>query len=482
MDILLVDPPYLSLKGLSTDCGYHVGLTGLAAYLRDAGIETAVLMADLLTDFPSKRIWASYDHKDYAAAQRDYLKIANDKNHIIWKRLAEIVKQANPRVVGLSYLTPSQMVIERIAGLIKEVDPEIKIVAGSCHPTFCPEEVMQNPDIDFVIRGEGEIPLLSLVTELKKDSPKWDTVPGIHYRDRDGQLQANPGVDLIDNLDELPFLARELMLHCDYNVYRDHSMVSGRGCPYTCTFCADRKLWGRVRRRSVDNVIKELRHLKDSYKLNLVDFVDGTFTFDRKYLQAFCNAMIDNDLGIKWRCTARYDNLDRDLLKLMKRANCSGLYFGLESGSNRILKLMDKQMTVEDNIKMSKIVHNSGIPSAASILLGLPGESREEMEATLRAMREIKADILDINSYVPLPGAPLYDSMSEEDKEKIDWGKVALKSLDNYFLTSVSRDEFERYLYEAYAIANNLYRKTVIRYMARAPLRFMDRVFTKLRK
>ncbi len=468
---------------MSTDCGYHVGLTGLAAYLRDAGIETAVLMTDLLMDLPSNRIWSSYDYKDYAAAQRNYLRIANDKNHIIWRRLAGIVKQASPTAVGLSYLTPSKMVVERIAGLIKEIDPDIKIIAGSSHPTFCPEEVMQNPDIDFVVRGEGEIPLLSLVKELKKDSPKWDTVQGIHYRDRDGRLQDNLGVDLIKNLDELPFLARDLMLNCDYNVYRDHSMVSARGCPYTCTFCADRRLWGgRVRRRSVDNVIKELKHLKDTYKVNLVDFVDGTFTFDRKYMQEFCNAMIDNDLGIRWRCTARYDNLDRDLLKLMKRANCSGLYFGLESGSNRLLKLMDKKMAVEDNIKMSKMVYDSGILSATSILLGLPGETREEMEATLKLMREVKTDIFDINSYVPLPGTPLYDSMSEEDKEKIDWGKVAMKSLDNYFLTSVSREDFERYLSEASEIANKLHRKTLIRYIAGMPLRFMGGVFKKLWK
>jgi len=483
MDILLVDPPYMSLKGVATDCGYHVGLTSLAAYLRDAGVETAVVMADLLMDLPSRRIWTNYDYKDYAAAQRDYEKIASDKDHFIWKRLTDVVKQTNPAAVGITYLTPSKRVVERVAGLIKEIDRDIKVIAGSSHPTFCPEEVMQNPDIDFIVRGEGEIPLLSLIKESKKDSPKWDMVPGIHYRDRDGQLKSNPGADLIKDLDKLPFLARDLMLNCDYNVYRDHSLASSRGCPYTCTFCADKRLWGgKIRRRSIDNIIKELRHLKGTYKISLVDFVDGTFTYDRKYVQNFCNAMIDNDLDIKWRCAARYDNLDGDLLKLMKRANCSGMYFGLESGSNRLLKLMDKKMTVEDNIKMSQMVYDSGIFSAASILLGLPGESKEEMEATLKLMKSVKTDVFDVNSYVPLPGTTLYDSMSEEDKEKIDWGKVAMKSFDNYFLTGVSRDDFKRYLSEAYEITNKLHRKTLIRYMVKMPFNFISGLFKRLYK
>jgi len=468
MDILLIDPPYRSLKGMPTDSGYNIGLTSLAAYIRNEGIETAVLTGDLLVDLPSTNKWLSMNVKKYAAGQRDYEMIVNDKTHVVWKKLTDIVRQANPIAVGISYLTPLKHVVERIAGLIREIDRDMKIIAGSFHPTFCPEEVMQNPDIDFVIRGEGEIPLLRLVKELKKDSPKWETVPGIHYRDRDGQVQNNPGVDLINNLDELPFPARDLVLNCDYNIYRGHNISTARGCPYTCTFCADRRLWGgKVRRRSVDNVIEELRLLKDTYKISYVEFVDGTFTFDRKYLYTFCNTMINHKLNIEWRCTARYDNLDEELLQLMKQAYCSGLYLGLESGSDRVLKAINKKTTVEQNIKVSKMVYNSGIPSATSIMLGLPDESKEEMEETLKLMKKVKTDIFDVNSYIPLPGTPLYDSMSEEDKKNIDWRKVGLKSFDNYFSKSMSHDDFKRYLSEAYKIANNVRGKTIVRFGAK---------------
>jgi anaerobic magnesium-protoporphyrin IX monomethyl ester cyclase len=485
MAIWLVDPPNTTLKGKTVDRGYNIGLTSLAAYIRNEGIETAVLTGDLLIDLRSANpivamipSWLRVNVEELAAGQRELETIVNDKNHIIWKKLTDVVRQSSPMAVGIAYYTPLKCVVERIAGLIKEIDRDIKIIAGSFHPTFCPDEVMQNPDIDFIVGGEGEIPLLRLVKELKKDSPKWETVPGIHYRDRDGQVRNNPDGAPINNLDELPLPARDLVLNCDYDRYRLHSISTARGCPYTCSFCADRSFWGgRVRRRSVENVIEELRTLKDTYKIKYVDIVDGTFTYDRKYLQAFCNGVIDQKLNIEWRCTARYDNLDEELLQLMKKANCSGMYLGLESGSNRVLKSIDKRETVEEIIEVSKKINDSGILSATSVLLGLPDEGKEDIEATLKLMKKLKTDIFDVNSYIPLPGTPLYDSMSEEEKKNIDWRKVGMKSFENYFSKRMSPDDLQRYRVEAYEIANNLRKKTIVRLGARAIFRSLTGMF-----
>jgi anaerobic magnesium-protoporphyrin IX monomethyl ester cyclase len=483
MDILLIDPPYISLKGMPVDSGYHVGLTSLAAYTRDAGIETAVLMGDLLLDLPAGNKWLSSNLKKYAAGQREYEAIIDDKAHTVWKKMADMVRQAKPMAVGISYLTPLKCVVERIASLTKEISPDIKVIVGSFHPTFCPEEVMQNTDIDFTVIGEGEIPLWQLVQELKKDSPKLANVPGIYYRDGEGQVQSTPRAKLISNLDELPFLARDLVLNCDYNRYRVHSISTGRGCPYTCSFCADRRLWdGKVRRRSVGNVMAELRLLKDTYKLDCIDITDGTFTYDREYLRTFCNTMIDHKLNMKWRCTARYDNLDEDLLRLMKQANCCGLYLGLESGSNRVLKSINKKFTVETIIEVSQMVHDIGIPSATSVLLGLPDEDKEDMAETLQLMKTVKADIFDVNSYIPLPGTPLYEALSEEDKANIDWRKVAYKSFDNYFSKRMSYDDFKRYRSEAYQIADTVRRKTVVRFAVRMVFDFIAGIFKRLKR
>ncbi len=485
MDILLIDPPYISLKGMPIDRGYSIGLTSLAAYLSSEGIETAILMGDVLVDSHRSRVrgllpGVNQDVKKYAAGQRAYEGIVNNKAHAVWKDLANAVRETNPRFVGIAYMTPSKHVVERVAGLVKEINRDIKVIVGSFHPTFCPEEVMQNSDIDFVIRGEGEIPLLQLVKELKNSSHKLETVPSIYYRDKEGKVQSNPGVGLFNNLDELPFPARNLVLDCDYTIYRLHSISTTRGCPYTCAFCADRKLWGgKVRRRSVDSAIKELSLLADAYKINYVDIVDGTFTFDRNYLQAFCRAMIDRKLNIKWRCTARYDNLDKDLIQLMKQSNCHGLYFGLESGSDQVLKSIDKKITVEKIMEVSNLVHDSGILSAASVLLGLPDEGKEDIEKTLELMKKVKTDLLDVNTYIPLPGTPLYDSMTEEDKKLVDWRKAGYKSLDSYFCKRIPLDDFKKYRAEAYSIANSARLKTIVRVGAKTLFNSFARAFTK---
>ncbi|MDD4859649.1 MAG: radical SAM protein [Dehalococcoidales bacterium] len=475
MDILLIDPPYISLKGMSIERGYHVGLTGLAAYLREGGMETAVLSGDLLMGLPAHVLLLNANVRKYAAGQQQYGQIINDKNHFVWKNMADIVRRTNPKLVGISYLTPLRYSVERIAGLVKEIDPRIKVVVGSFHPTFCADDVMQNRDVDFVIRGEGEIPLLSLAQESRKDNPQWETVPGIYYRDSGGQVRRNHDVLPIENLDALPFPARDLVLNCDFNSHRVHSVATARGCPYTCTFCSDRRFWGgKVRRRNVGNVIEEMQLLRKTYRrIDYVDIIDGTFTFDRKYVEAFCNAMTAQKIDLKWRCTARYDNLDEDLLRTMKRAGCCGLYLGLESGSARVLKAIDKKITLEKIVNVSGMVYRSGIASATSVLLGLPEETREDMAETLQLMRKIKTDVFDVNSYIPLPGTPLYDGMSAADRQNIDWRRVSYKSLENYFAKQMPPDEFNGYLSEAYRLANSVRRKTLLRFALRRLLPFI---------
>ena len=262
MDVLLIDPPYISLKGMATDCGYNIGLTSLAAYNRHRGIETGIITGDLLAQ-PEKK-WTNIDYKVYATTQKQYISIVDDKNHLIWKKLAEIIKYDPPKLVGITYYSAMDYVVKKVVRLVKEIDPEMKIVAGAFHPTFLPFEVMQNPDIDFVIRGEGEIPLSTLAIELKKKLPDFSVVPGLYYRDREGKVLHNPDAGLIENLDELPFPARDAVLNCDYKIYRDHCMSSARGCPYLCSFCGDKGLWGgRVRRRQCEFHSKRIKGIKD---------------------------------------------------------------------------------------------------------------------------------------------------------------------------------------------------------------------------
>ena len=486
MDLLIVDPPQLALKGIPTDRAYNVGPASLAAYLRREGMEVAILNGDLLIEArPSNtlqtviREWKT-TAKGLAEGQRMIAAAIDDKGHVIWQKLADVVRKTNPAAVGIPYFTPLMPIVKKVARLVKEINPEIRVIVGAFHPTFCPDEVMQNTDMDFAVVGEGEIALLQLVRELKKGSPRWETVPNIYYRDRHGQVQHNARAPLIADLNGLPFLGRDLVLNCSYEVLRVHTISTARGCPYTCSFCSDRRLWnGKVRRRSVDNVIKEMEYLKDNYKVDFVDFVDGTFTYDRKYLQSFCNTLIERGLDMKWGCTARFDNLDESILRLMKKANCSGMYLGLESGSERMLQAMDKKENVESIIKMSEMIHESGMMSITSVLLGLPYETREDIEATLKLMRRFKTSAFDVNVYIPLPGSPLYDSLDDEDKKNVDWRKVAYKSFDNYFSKVITREDFRKYQVEAYKIADDLRRRSIMRIGAQKMFQSVSRRFQK---
>ena len=244
-------------------------------------------------------------------------------------------------------------------------------------------------------------------------------------------------------------------------------MLTARGCPYRCAFCADKSMWkGKVRRRSIESVIDELRHIKNTYHVELIDFQDGTFTFDRDYVERFCDAVIGNNLKLSWGCTARYDNLDERLIDLMKNAGCSGMYFGLESGSNRMLEAVGKRTTVEQIIEVSDMIYSSGIPSATSVILGLPEEGKQDIEATLSLMQKVKTDIFDVNSYVPLPGSPLFEEMASRDKNGIDWGTAAYKSLDNHFSRVITLDELRGYLLTAYRIADDVRKTTLSRYQS----------------
>jgi len=466
VDILLIEPPYKSLKGVSVDCGYVLSLVSLAAYLRRAGVEAAVLSADLLLELRPQNA-LDLDMAKYAEGQADYERAVQDPGHPVWVRLAEQIRECRPRAVGVTYVTPVKYAVARVAEVVKGVDPEILVVAGGHHPTFCPGEVLGDPHIDLVVRGEGETPLLLAMQRLLSGSRNWEGLPGVSFRAADGGVRSTPDAPLIADLDELPIPARDAVLGCDYSRFRGHFLSTARGCPATCAFCCDRNLWHRkVRRRSVGSVMEEWRHLRETYDVSFVDITDGTFTYDPRYVRAFCERLIEDGIGMRWRCTARFDNLDRETLRLLRKANCVALYFGLESGSSRVLEQVKKGTNLEQIRRVSRLVREAGIVSMVSVLLGLPEETEADIRETLALMRSLECDVFDVNSYIPLPGTPLFDAMSADERARIDWLQSGYKSFRNHFSRCVSAETLQESLLEAHAIAGEAKR----RFRRRLPL------------
>lgn len=453
IDILFIDPPCRSLKGDSLECCYSIGLVSVATYLKREGVSTAVCVADLLLDPPFRGL-DEFSVQKFLDGQKMYEQAINDGSHHVWVKIADVIKSCKPRAVCIPYRTTMTDSADKVASIVKTIDPKCFVIAGSHHATFCPEDVLSNPSIDFVVRGEGELPLMGLVNEIISGRNSWDSVQGISFRSNYGEITHTIDAPLIDDLDTLPLPDRDLVLFSNYNKYRIHYVSSARGCPYSCRFCSDKTLWrGKVRRRSVGNVIEELKQLKTKYKIQFIYFSDGTFTYDKKYLYDFCNKIIDEKIHLFWGCTARYDTIDEDMLKLMKSAGCCTLYFGLESGSPRILEAMDKKMSVETMIAKSEIAYRSGLVSMTAVLLGLPGESADDIQQTLDVMRRLKTNIWDVNCYVPLPGTPMYDEMELEEKRALSWTNISYKSYDNCFSKNISSEDLKRLLAEACAIS-----------------------------
>jgi anaerobic magnesium-protoporphyrin IX monomethyl ester cyclase len=480
VDLLLIDPPYRSLRGMSPECCYNLGLTYLSAYLRREGFDVGIISGDTILDFPISP-FLRFNIKKYSEGQKLYQKILKDENHLIWKKIIEIIKKNSPSTIGITYPTPTKHSVEKIASLAKKLDRRIKVIVGGHHPTHLPLEVMQNKDIDFVIRGEGEIPLLALMKELKKEKPDLKRVQGIHWRDSNEAIIANPDASQISILDNLPFPARDSIIDANYKRHRTHMMSTARGCPYRCKFCADRSLWGgKVRRRSVENVLEEIKELIRTYpNLQFLDFTDGTFSFDRTFLESFCKRMIEENTSVQWRCTARYDNLDDEILSLMKKSGCFALYLGVESGSQRILNMTEKNIYIAEIVEKSRLIRKKGIVSLASVIFGIPGEMKEDADKTLILMKKLEVDIFDVNSYIPLPGTPLYDLLGEERTRNIDWSRGAFKSLENYFDEAISEVELKHAVIEGYRIAAKKRRRFIARFLWRRIRKNMNKWFGK---
>jgi anaerobic magnesium-protoporphyrin IX monomethyl ester cyclase len=452
MKLLLIDPPYKALKGIGSECGYSMSTVSLAAFLNMNGIESGILTGNLLIDLPVHES-LTFNVKKYAEGQKTYKEALENDNHYVWKKVAEEISTYNPKYIGLTCLTPMKDIVLKISKIIKTINKEIIVIIGGHHPTFCTDEMLNSPYIDYIVKGEGELPLLQLLKHLENKNGDFYNITGVAYK-HNGGIISNDCFDMIDNLDSLPMPSRDSVINCDFDIYRAHFISTARGCPYTCSFCSDKKLWhSSVRRRSVNSCIKEIKYLIKKYNITYLDITDGTFTYDDKYVYEFCNNIINNDINIQWRCTARYDNVNSNMLGIMKKANCIGLYFGLESGSKSVLKSVKKQITVEKIIEATNMVSDSGINSVASVLFGLPDETYQDIENTLDLMKKLRVDLFDVNSYVPLPGTVLYEKMTDMEKKNINWKDTAFKSFDNCFNKHVSRDDLTKYITEAYSIA-----------------------------
>lgn len=343
----------------------------------------------------------------------------------------ELLKR-KPDLVALTALTPTIGRALETAQVVKETLPDSIVVMGGYHPTFNFIETLEDENVDIVIRGEGEYIMLNLVQALENQSSLHD-VKGIVFEDKNSkEIVVNPEAPLIQDLDELPFPALNLLPMKKYRLLdmdtHMTTMITTRGCPMQCSFCSSAAMHGKkIRERSIENIVDEIEYLKTNYDIDTIAFMDDTFTLKKRKVMAICDEILKRNIEIMWGCTSRVDTLDEKLLKKMKEAGCITIFIGVESADQQQLDNMCKNTTIAKIENAFKIAHKLKIRTIASVALGMPGDTKEIMNKTVKFVHKLKPNYAIYSLATPYPGTKFYKEAFEKNLIKIkDWSKYTL--------------------------------------------------------
>ena len=376
------------------------------------------------------------------------------------------IKRLNPEIIGITCGSVTYERCIETAKAAKEVLPSCKIVVGGWHPSYMPDSMLQHPEIDYVVMGEGEEAMVELATLITKgqDERAIAKIPGVACR-IDGKNVKNPP-KIIKDLDQVPFPARHLLPMDIYDRRIAYFKAAPadfvnviRGCPYSCNYCETQKLWGqKCRAFSPSRVVDELEYMIKNYGSKGIYFIGDNFTINKKQTIEICHLMKQRKLDLEWACDTRVDLISRDLLKEMKDAGCQTIFFGVQSGSPRILKKLNINLTLEQFIQGFKMCRQEGIQIACSFLLGIPGETIDEMEATFKFAKKLDPDWCQFNVYVACPDSALYQEVLEKGLYDRMEGFLAYVKTDEFNYESVMKIQ-KRYQRSVYLSPKRILRK-----------------------
>ncbi|AXV37901.1 MAG: B12-binding domain-containing radical SAM protein [Methanobacterium sp. BRmetb2] len=397
MKVLLINPPYVNSKykfiGLVAP---PLGIAYIAAVLEEGGVDVKII--------------------DAAAMEME------------WDTLKKEIENYSPDVVAITALTPTINKALKTAKITKKTCPNANIVMGGYHPTFTYTELLKNDFIDIVILGEGEYTMLELVKTLEKGGDLKE-VKGIACKDF-----TTPSRDIIKDIDSLPFPARHLLPMDEYKVLNiklpTGTLISGRGCPFNCSFCASSAMHGRkMRFRSAQNIVDEIEHLISDYDAEMIAFMDDTFTLRPERVIEICDEIKKRDLDFFWGCTARVDTVSKSLLKKMREAGCITIFYGVESADQQLLDGMNKKISVDKIRNAFKLTKEADMRTIASVAIGMPGDTKENIEKTINFVKDLDASYAIFSLATPYPGTAFYNEARANDLIKVnDWSKYTLLS------------------------------------------------------
>jgi len=319
--------------------------------------------------------------------------------------------------VGISAKTQNFIAATIVAKIAKEINPDIKILVGGVHSTMNGSKVLNCKNIDFLAIGEGENTIVELLHALEKDT-ELNSVSGIVFRDNGKIINTKPR-SYVEDLDLLDFpLTNAPKVFKDFDKYPKEAfgyIFASRGCPYACTFCESKSMWTRkVRYRSPENVVAELKQMNE-FGINKVNFDDDTFGISKKNIKTINNLMHDELPNMTYTCeTVVQLAKDENVVKDMKHGGCTGVFVGIESGNNEMLKKIKKTQTTDESIQAMRNLQKHGIESHAFIMVGFPSETEETFKETMDFIPKLKPDSIIFSIFTPYPGSDIYNECKDE--------------------------------------------------------------------
>ncbi|MGZ4926334.1 MAG: B12-binding domain-containing radical SAM protein [Halobacteriota archaeon] len=415
IDVVLIQPPFGAgeVRKLNI-CAPPMGLAYIGALLREHGHHVTIIDAEV-------EQW----------------------------NIDQIAQQAGKAdLAGITTTAATYKSALEIANLIKQSNSGTTVVLGGPQATFLDEECLGKSTADAVVRGEGELTMLDIAGSVEAGG-RCD-FNGVTYREADAVIK-NPDRQLIADLDEIPIPARDLLPMEKYSPPKSTGVISSRGCPFRCIFCASSSLYRKTfRSRSAYNVFEEVTHLVAQGYEN-VTMLDDNFILDKDRVFKFADFVEEHRLKFDWSCTGRVDSIDEDMLRRLSEVGCNGLFFGIESASNETLKLIKKGFTTDQVIDAFDVLKNYNYATTASFMIGLPGDDRQKITDTINLAKRIHPDFAMFSVTTPYPGTELYENIDHYDIELTvdDWSQFTLAK-PVVRTSTLSTKDLQRWLIKAY--------------------------------
>jgi radical SAM superfamily enzyme YgiQ (UPF0313 family) len=379
----------------------------------------------------------------------------NQINKLRGEVLYDFIKQRNPDLVGITCRSYYLYDTLNIAKIIKSVSKKIITVIGGHHTFIFPQETISFPEVDYIALGEGEFSFYKLLEYLSGSNHNGNLLDyGII--DKENVKENIFKKQIIEDLDNIPFPDRQLTDYTKYfNIMTKEgpttSLISSRGCPFSCSFCTSRQ--EEFRGRSALNVVSEIEYCL-SLGIKEISMVDDNFTVNLKRVEDICDLIILKGLKFRWDIKGRIDNINKTVLEKLFNAGCRRIQYGIETPNKRIQKILNKNIDVNKIRSTLIMTKEIGFETYADFMIGSPTETKDEILNTIKMAKEYRLDYAHFGITMLMPGTPMYEQEVREYNMKDMWKEYALNPTPNFFVpyskTALNRKQLENLLALAY--------------------------------